>query len=62
MEDKRRNVLRLIVKKTEADLRRYGKMPFDVILLALITAEQNATIAELAKIIETLLPPEDNHE
>ena len=61
MNDKRRNVLRDIVKDAKADIDRYEGMPFTGRTVAMIHGEQNAMIAALANIMETLLP-ENNDE
>ncbi len=58
MNDKRREVLRDIVKDAEADILRYEGMPLTGKTVAMIHGEQNAMIAALANIVETLLPEE----
>ena len=60
MSNERRKVLRDIVKGAEADIDRYEGMPFTGKTVALIHGEQNAMIATLAKIMETLLPKEND--
>ncbi|KKM89415.1 hypothetical protein LCGC14_1248820 [marine sediment metagenome] len=60
MSDKRREVLQEIAADAEADVNRYEGLPFTGRTVAMIHGEQNAMIASLANIIETLLPEADD--
>ena len=60
MGNEMRRVLKDIMKDAEADIDRYEGMPFTGKAAAMIHGEQNAMIAALANIMETLLPEDSD--